>query len=80
MTDYRHEICALIDPEHTERLPHGSVVQHVSVIMTNHRPVDEHSPPWLEPAAITLRPDQARRLAGELLALAEQAQPIGAGR
>jgi hypothetical protein len=80
MTDYRHEIHARIDPEQTELLPHGSVLQHVSVIMTNHPPVDEHSPPWLPPAAITLRPTEARELAFELLVLAEHADRTGAQR
>lgn len=80
MTDYRHEIRALIDPEQTELLPHGIVLQHVSVIMTNHPPVDEHSPPWLPPAAITLRPTEARELAFELLVLAEHADRTGAQR
>jgi hypothetical protein len=74
MTDYRHEISALIDAEHTEGLLDGSLLQLVSVIMTNHRPFDEHCPPWLPPAAVMLRPDEARALAIELLALAEQAQ------
>jgi hypothetical protein len=77
MTDYRHEIGALIDPGQTELLPHGSLLQLVSVIMTNHRPIDEHSPPWQPPAAVTLRPDEARRLARELLELAEHADGIG---
>ena len=74
MTDYRHEIRALIDPEHTELLLDGSLLQHVSVIMTNNVPIDEYSSPWLEPAAITLRPDEARQLASELLELADRAQ------
>lgn len=80
MTDYRHEIRALIDPEQTELLPHGSPLQHVSVIMTDHPPIDEHSPPWQPPAAVTLRPDEARRLARELLELAERAQRMRPGR
>ena len=74
MTDYRYEIRALIDPEQTELLPHVGLLQHVSVIMTNPPPEDEHSPPWLAPAAVTLRPEEARRLARQLLELADQAQ------
>jgi hypothetical protein len=74
MTDYRHEIRALIDPEHTELLTDGSLLQQVSVIMTNNVPLDEFSDRWLPPAAITLRPDDARRLAAELLELADRAQ------
>ena len=74
MTDYRYEIRALIDPEQTELLPHGSLLQHVSVIMTDPPQEDEHSPPRLPPAAVTLRPEEARLLAGQLLELADQAQ------
>jgi len=74
MTDYRYEIRALIDPEQTELLAHGSLLQHVSVIMTDPPYDDEHSPPGLAPAAVTLRPEEARLLAGQLLELADQAQ------
>ena len=79
MTDYRYEIHARIDPEQTELLPHGSLLQHVSVIMTDPPQADEHASPWLPPAAVTLRPDEARRLAGELLDLADKAQRMRAG-
>jgi hypothetical protein len=79
MTDYRYEIRALIDPEQTERLAHGSVLQHVSVIMTD-PPDDEHSAPSLPPAAVTLRPEEARLLAGQLLQLADQAQRMRPSR
>jgi len=77
---FGHEIGALVDPGQTELLAHGSLLQHVSVIMTDHPPVDEHSPPWQPPAAVTLRPDQARALARELLELAERAQRTRPGR
>jgi len=79
MTDFRHDIHALIDGEQTELLPHGSHVL-VSVIMSDHPPVDGHSPPWLEPAAVMLRPQQARELAFELLELAEHADQSGVRR
>lgn len=69
------EIRALIDPEHTELLPHGSELQHVTLIMSSPPlPVDEHCPPWAPPTRVTLRPGEARRLAERLLALADQAQ------
>ena len=80
MTDYRFEIRALIDPQQTELLPHGSVLQHVSVIMTDPPPQDEHSAPSLPPAAVTLRPEEARLLAGQLLELADQAQRMRPSR
>lgn len=74
MTLYYSEIRALIDPEQTELVLHGRSLQHVSVIMTTDPPADRHSPPWLRPAAVTVRPDQARELAFELLCLAEHAE------
>lgn len=73
MTDHRCEIHALIDPEHTELLPHGSVHQHVSLIMSDPPQIDEHSPPCLAASVVTLRPEQARQLACKLLKLADQA-------
>lgn len=73
MSDYRDEIQAIIDPEHTEALLHGGVLQHVTVVMSDPPQVDGHRPPWLEPSVVTLRPREARQLARELLALADQA-------
>jgi len=67
------DITAVIDPEHTELIING-VLQHVTLIMSSPPPVDEHSPPWAPPARVTLRPDQARELAEQLLTLADQAQ------
>lgn len=67
------EITAVIDPEHTELTING-VLQHVTLIMSSARPVDEHSAPWAPPAMVTLRPDEVRWLAGQLLTLADQAQ------
>lgn len=74
MTDYRQEIRALIDPKQLELAADASLLQHVSLIMTDDPPPDEHSPPALGPAAVTLRPSDARELAFELLSLAEQAE------
>jgi hypothetical protein len=73
MTEYRHEIRALIDPEQTEGMLDGSLLQHVSVILTDDPPQDacDH---WRPPAAVTLRPGEARELALELLVLAEVAE------
>jgi hypothetical protein len=73
MTEYRHDIRAVIDPEQTEGLVDGSLLQHVSVILTDDPPEPDDHHTWRPPAAITLRPRQARELAFELLVLAEQA-------
>jgi len=73
MTDYRHEIRALIDPEQTEGLIDGGVLQHVSVILTDDPPEHPNDPSWRAPAAVTLRPGDARQLAFCLLELAEHA-------
>lgn len=72
MTDYRHAIRALIDPEHREGLIDGALAQLVSVIMTD----DPSDPAWRRAAAVTLRPGEARELAFELLVLAEHAERI----
>lgn len=69
------EVRAVIDPEHTELIING-VLQHVALTMSSAPPIDEHSPPWQPPATVTLRPDQARGLAEQLLTLADQAQAI----
>lgn len=75
MSHYRDEIHCRIDPEQTEELPGGRLVQHVSVIMTDdYRPGDPHP---LRPSVITLRPADARELAFELLAAAEHAESFG---
>lgn len=79
MTLYYSEIRALIDPEQTELVLNGGSLQHVSVIMTTDPPVDQYSPPWLRPAAVTVRPDEARELAFELLCLAEHAERTNEG-
>lgn len=73
MTEYRHEIRALIDPEQTEGMVDGSLLQHVSVILIDDRPQDPGDR-WRPPAAVTLRPRDARELAFELLTLAELAE------
>jgi hypothetical protein len=75
MTDYRDQIRALIDPEQTEGMVDGSKLQHVSVILTDDPPEDPGDR-WLAPAAITLRPREARQLAFELIVLADQADAM----
>jgi hypothetical protein len=75
MTDYRDEIRAMLDPEQTEGLVDGSSLQHVSVILTDDPP-DEPDRRWRPPAAITLRPSEARELAFCLLSLAERADQM----
>jgi hypothetical protein len=69
MTEYYHDIRVLLDPEQSDPLPGGGRLQDVSVILVD-RPCGART---LRPAAIALLPCQARELARELLALAEQA-------
>ena len=74
MTEYRHEIHALIDPEQTEARIDGSPLQHVSVILTDDPRDEPDDRCWRPPAAVTLRPREARELAFELLVLADHAE------
>jgi hypothetical protein len=74
MTDYRQEIRALIDPEQTEGILDGGLLQHISVILTDDPPDDPADRCRRPPAAVTLRPREARELAFELLTLAEHAE------
>jgi len=69
MTVYYSKITALIDPEQSEPLPGGGRLQDVTIVLTD----PPSAPRWLPPAAITLRPCEARELAFELLVLAEHA-------
>ena len=76
MTDYRHEIRALIDPEQTEGLLDGGLLQHVSVIMVDDPPADANDPVWRPPAAVTLRPGEAlQRVPGHGLAVIDGEVP-----
>lgn len=65
MTIYYRDVRALIDPEQSDALAGGGRLQDVSVVLTDRHPA--------RPVAVTLLPCQARELAFELLALAEQA-------
>jgi hypothetical protein len=78
MSDYRDSIHGRIDPEQSGQLPDGTWVQPISVIMTDHHPFQARGRCWLPPSVCTLTPDQARELAASLLALADQAERIGA--
>ena len=76
MTDYYTDIRALIDPEQSGPLPGGGRSQDVSIILTDDS--DREHLYWMTPAAIALRPDQARELAFALLVCAEHAARIEA--
>lgn len=76
MTEYYRDIRVLLDPEQSDPLRGGGRLQDVSVILTD-RPCDART---LRPAAITLLACQARELAFELLALAEQADRMRTDR
>jgi len=74
MTDYYTEARALLDPEHAHAFNDGSVYQPVSLILVDCSEPDGSYP--LRPSAVTLRIAQARRLAGELLLLADEAEQM----
>ena len=77
MTVYYAAVRALIDPEQSDPKPDGTRCQDVSVILTDEPGIEEEV---LRPAAVTLAPAQARRLAFDLLVLAEHAERIGQRR
>ena len=75
MSDYRSDIHCHIDPEQTEELGDGRLLQHVSVIMTERREPSARLGRYRPaPAICTLRPEDARELAFELIAAAEHAE------
>jgi hypothetical protein len=79
MSDYRDNIHGRIDPEQYGHLADGTWVQPISVIMTDDPDLDRlRSRCWIPPAVCTLTPPEARELATSLLALADQAERIGA--
>lgn len=69
MTSYFHKYNVVIDPEQAGQLPDGSWSQEVTLVL-----VDGPGTPRRRPVAVTLAAEQARELAFELLAVAEQAQ------
>jgi hypothetical protein len=70
MTDYLSGWNALIDPEQAGLLADGRRRQDITPVLTDApRGADTR-----RPAALTLRPAQARELACELLCLAERAE------
>jgi hypothetical protein len=70
MTDYLSGWNALIDPEQAGLLAGGRRRQDITLVLTDApRGADTR-----RPAALTLRPAQARELACELLCLAEHAE------
>ena len=78
MRQSHHDISAMIEPGQTECLIDGSSRQQISVILSDPAP-DPEDPPARRrpPAAVTLRPREARELASSLLKLADQADRIG---
>jgi hypothetical protein len=81
MSDYRDRIHCRTCPEQVWRPDGREPLQQISVIMTDDNRVEERRERcWLAPAVCTLTPSDARELASELLALAEQAERIGPRR
>ena len=77
MTELRCDIIARIERGHTECRIDGSSLQLVSVILSDPSP-DPDDPPTRQrpPAAVALRPAEARELAFCLLELAEHADRV----
>jgi hypothetical protein len=81
MSDYRDRIHCRTCPEQVSRPDGGEPLQQISVIMTDDQRFEERRERWwLAPAVCTLTPSEAREFASELLALAGQAERIGARR
>ncbi len=70
MTDYLSGWNVGVDPEQTETLPDGSVLQEVTLVL-----VDEpHGTGTHRPVAVTLAPAEARKVAARLMAAAAEAE------
>jgi hypothetical protein len=77
MRELHWDITAQIESGQTEHLVDGSSLQLVTVILSDPEPDPEDAATRSRPpAAVTLRPAQARELAFELLALAEHAERV----
>jgi hypothetical protein len=76
MRQHHWDIAAEIEPGQTEGRVDGSALQLVTVIMSDPPPDPDVHPPVRRqlPAAVTLRPTEARELAFRLLELAEHAE------
>jgi hypothetical protein len=70
MTSYFGDYNVVIDPEQGDVLPDGSWSQEVTLVLLDGPNTSRRR----RPVAVTLAPEQARELAFELLAVAEQAQ------
>jgi hypothetical protein len=75
MRELHWDINAVIEPGQAERLIDGTSMQQITVILTD-PPTDPEDPPIRRrpPAAVLLRPGEARELAFSLLELAESAE------
>lgn len=79
MRELHWDINAVIEPGQTEYRIDGSSLQQVTVILSDPAPDPEDTPVrHRPPAAVTLRPSEARELAFCLLELAEQAERMTA--
>jgi len=72
MTAYYTHARVLLDPEHAYRSPAGRLKQPVSLILTDNSQIPGLVQLW--PSAVTLDPGEARQLASDLVALADEAQ------
>jgi hypothetical protein len=76
MTDYLSGWNVGVDPEQTEVLPDGSILQEVTLVLVDEEHHDRGDEPrWVRPpVAVTLTPAQARKVAARLMAAAAEAE------
>jgi len=77
MTDYLSGWNVGVDPEQTEVLPDGSILQEVTLVLVDEEHHDRGDEPrWVRPpVAVTLTPAQARKVAARLTAAAAEHEP-----
>lgn len=76
MTDYLSGWNVGVDPEQTEVLPDGSILQEVTLVLVDEEHHDRGDEPrcLTAPVAVTLTPAQARKVAARLMAAAAEAE------
>jgi len=75
MTDYLSGWNVGVDPEQTETLPDGRILQEVTLVLVDTEGHYKNDEPQLRaPVAVTLTPAEARNLAARLMAAAAEAE------
>jgi len=75
MTDYLSGWNVGVDPEQTDVLPDGSILQEVTLVLVDTEGHYKNDEPQLRaPVAVTLTPAEARKVAARLMAAAAEAE------